>query len=214
MAQSWARYIWAARAHLVVSDNAGVLLKLSPCLQQLGIRWAPIARGYPWQNLAEGGFAIQRQMLDAYGAGCIDQARVYRQHAQFVQDYQFWGHGVYTRQDDQGWLYDVSTEVILGNATGRMIEAGRLQRIFRLHQLTCRVRQYSQIRLHNLGIHVDASLWAQPLDVLISDEVLRIEQAEHLLVSYPCVYDTRVRWITAVNESRADSNIAIPRSSS
>jgi hypothetical protein len=65
-----------------------------------------------------------------------------------------------------------------------------------------------------LGIHVDASLWAQPLDVLISDEVLRIEQAEHLLVSYPCVYDTRVRWITAVNESRADSNIAIPRSSS
>jgi hypothetical protein len=35
--------------------------------------------------------------------------------------------------------------------------------------------------------------------VLIYDEVMRIEQAEHLLVSYPCVYDTRQRRITAVD---------------
>jgi hypothetical protein len=28
---------------------------------------------------------------------------------------------------------------------------------------------------------------------------MRIEQAEHLLVSYPCVYDTRQRRITAVD---------------
>jgi transposase len=65
----------------VVSDNAGVFLAPSPCLQQLGIRWAPIARGHPWQNLAEGGFSIQRRMLDAYVAGCTDRAMVYRQHA-------------------------------------------------------------------------------------------------------------------------------------
>jgi len=60
--------------------------------------------------------------------------------------------------------------------------------------------QYGQIRLHNFGIYVDQSLWGQPLDVLIYDEALRIEQAEHLLVSYPCVYDTRVRRITTVDE--------------
>lgn len=71
----------------VVSDNAGVFLALSPCLQQLGIRWAPIKRGHPWQNLAEGGFSIQHPMLDAYVAGCTDRALVYRQHAPFVQDY-------------------------------------------------------------------------------------------------------------------------------
>jgi hypothetical protein len=28
---------------------------------------------------------------------------------------------------------------------------------------------------------------------------MRIKQAEHLLVSYPCVYDTRQRRITAVD---------------
>jgi hypothetical protein len=28
---------------------------------------------------------------------------------------------------------------------------------------------------------------------------VRIEQAEHLLVSYPCVYDTRQRRLTAVD---------------
>jgi hypothetical protein len=94
-----------------------------------------------------------------------------------------------------------------------VIEAGRLRRVFRLRQLTRQVRRYGQIRLHNFGIYVDQSLWGQPLDVLIYDEALRIEQAEHLLVSYPCVYDTRVRRITTVT-SRADSNIASSRSSS
>jgi transposase InsO family protein len=48
-----------------VSDNAGVLLALSPCLQPLGIRWIPTARGHPWQHVAEGGFAMQRRLLDA-----------------------------------------------------------------------------------------------------------------------------------------------------
>jgi hypothetical protein len=190
---------WGA-PNAIVSDNAGVFLALSPCLQQLGIRWAPIARGHPWQNLAEGGFSIQRRMLDAYVAGCTDRASVYSQHAQFVRDYQFWGHWAHKRQDDQGRLYYVSPEVMLGNAKGRLVEASRLRRIFRLRQLTRQVRQYGQIRLHNFGIYVDQSLWGQTLDVLIYDEAMRLEQSEHLLVSYPCVYDTRARWIMTVNE--------------
>jgi hypothetical protein len=112
-----------------------VFLALSPCLQPLGIRWAPIKRRHPWQNLAEGGFSIQRRMLDAYVVRCPDRETVYRQHAQFVHDYQFWGHWAHTRQDDQGRLYYVSPEVMLGNAEGRAIEAGRLRRVFRLRQL-------------------------------------------------------------------------------
>jgi hypothetical protein len=47
---------------------------------------------------------------------------------------------------------------------------------------------------------VDQNLWGQTLEVLIYDEAMRIEQAEHLLVSYPCVYNTSVRRITMVNE--------------
>jgi hypothetical protein len=31
------------------------------------------------------------------------------------------------------------------------------------------------------------------------DDAVRIEQAEHLLVSYPCVYDTKQRRLTAVD---------------
>jgi transposase InsO family protein len=190
---------WGA-PEVVVSDHAGVFLALSPCLQQLGIRWAPVTRGHPWQNLAEGGFSIQRRMLDAYVVRCPDRETVYRQHAQFVKDYQFWGHWAHTRQDDRGRLYYVSPEVMLGNTKGRMVEASHLRRIFRLRQLTRQVRQYGQIRLHNFGIYVDQSLWGQTLEVLIYDEAMRIEQAEHLLVSYPCVYDTRLRRITLVNE--------------
>jgi hypothetical protein len=34
---------------------------------------------------------------------------------------------------------------------------------------------------------------------LLYDEAVRVEQDEHLLVSYPCVYDTRQRRITAVD---------------
>jgi hypothetical protein len=158
----------------IVSDHAGVFLARSPGLQQLGIRWAPIARGHPWQNRAEGGFAIQRRMLEAYVAGCTNRESVYRQHAQFVRDYQFWGHWAHTRQDDQGRRYDVSPEVMLGKAQGRLVEASRLRRLFRLRQLTRQVRQYGQIRLHNLGIYVDQSLWGQTLDVLIDDDAMRI----------------------------------------
>jgi hypothetical protein len=139
-------------------------------------------------------------MLDAYVARCPDKAAVYRQHAQFVQDYQFWGHWAHKRQDGQGRLYDVSPEVILANARGRAIEAGRLRRVFRLRQLRRQVRQHGQIRLHNVGIYVDHSLWGQTIEVLIYDAALRIEHTDRLLVSYPCVYDTKQRRITTVSE--------------
>jgi transposase InsO family protein len=183
----------------IVSDNAGVFLALSPCLQQLGIRWAPIARGHPWQNLAEGGFSIQRRMLDAYVAGCTDRETVYRQHAKFVNEYQFWGHWAHKRADTHRRIYYLSPEVILGHARGFAVEPARLRRVSRLRQMTRQVRQQGQIRLHNVGLYVDHGLSGQTVEVLIYDEVMRIEQAEHLLVSYPCVYDTRQRRITAVD---------------
>ncbi len=62
------------------------------------------------------------------------------------------------------------------------------------------MRQQGQIRLHNFGLYVDRVLWGQPVAVLIDDEALRIEHAEHLLVSYPCIYDTTRRRITTVAE--------------
>jgi transposase InsO family protein len=190
---------WGA-PETVVSDHGAVFVALQPCLTPLAIQWAPITKGHPWQNLAEGGFSVQRRMLDAYVAGCTDRETVYRQHTQFVQDYQFWGHWAHKRKDAQGRLYYVSPEVILANTRGRLIEAARLRRIFRLRQLTRQVRQHGQIRLYNFGLYVDRVLWGQTVAVLIYDEVLRIEHADHLLVSYPCVYDTTQRRITAVAE--------------
>jgi hypothetical protein len=59
--------------------------------------------------------------------------------------------------------------------------------------------QYGQIRLHNFGLSSDRGLWGQTVEVLIYDEALRIEQAEHLLVSYPCVYDTVRRRIATID---------------
>jgi hypothetical protein len=117
-----------------------------------------------------------------------------------VQDYQFWGHWAHKRLDSQGRVYYLSPEVILGNARGATVEPTRLRRVFRHRQLTRQVRQQGHIRLHNFGIYVDQNLWGQTTEVLIYDDVMRIEQAEHLLVSYPCVYDPRQRRITAVDE--------------
>jgi hypothetical protein len=138
-------------------------------------------------------------MLDAYVAGCIDRETVYRQHAQFVQDYQFWGHWAHKRRDTHGRIYDLSPEVILGNTRGAAVEPAHLRRVFRFRQLTRQVRQQGQIRLHNFGLYVDQGLSGQMVEVLLYDEAMRIEQAEHLLVSYPCVYDTKQRRITAVD---------------
>lgn len=48
---------------------------------------------------------------------------------------------------------------------------------------------------------MDRGLCGQRVEVLIYDDALRIEQEDHLLVSYPCVYDLRQRRITAVDEN-------------
>lgn len=183
----------------VVSAHAKVFVALHPCLTQLGIRWAPITKGQPWQNLAEGGFAVQRRRLDAYVVGCPERETVYRPHTPCVQDDQFWGHGAHKRTDAQGRIFSLSPEVVLGHAQGRAIESGRLQRTFRLRHRTRLGRAYGHIRLHNFGMYGDQSRWGQPVDGLIDDEAVWIEQAEHLLVSYPGVYDTGRRRITTID---------------
>jgi hypothetical protein len=96
-------------------------------------------------------------------------------------------------------MYYPSSEVIIGNARGAAVEPTRLRRIFRLRQQTRQVRQHGQMRLHTFGMYVDQNLWGQAVEVLIDDDGMRIEQAEHPLVSYPCVYDYRQRRITAVD---------------
>jgi hypothetical protein len=135
----------------VVSDHAKVFLALHPCLTHLGIRWSPITKGHPWQNLAESGFTVQRRMLDAYVVGCPEREPVYRQHTQFVADYQFWGHWAHKRTDDQGRIFYLSPEVVLGHTHGRAVEPGRLQRTFRLRQRTRTVRAYGSSGSITLG---------------------------------------------------------------
>jgi transposase InsO family protein len=191
---------WGA-PQAVVSDHAAVFTALAPGLRQLGIQWSPITKGHPWHNLAEGGFSIQRRMLDAYMVGCTERERVYHQHAQFVRDYQFWGHWAHKRRDTQGRVYSLSPEVVLGQATGRVIDPTHLRRVFRLRQLTRTVRRHGQIRLHNFGLYVERDLWGHTVEVVLYDDMVRIEQAAQPVVSYPCVDDTRQRRITAVEAS-------------
>jgi hypothetical protein len=189
---------WGA-PEAVVSDHGAVFVALAPCLRQLDIAWSPTTKGHPWQNRAESGFAIQRRMLDAYVVGCTEREQVYQRHAQFVQDYQFWGHWAHKRRDAQGRVYYLSPEVILGQARGRALDPLRLRRALRLRQLTRTVRQYGQIRLHNFGLYVDQGLWGHTVEVWVYDDVVRIEPGEHVMVSYPCIYDPRQRRITAVD---------------
>jgi hypothetical protein len=174
------------------------------------MRWSPITKGHPWQNLAESGFAIQRRMLDAYVVGCTEREDVYAQHRQFVHDDQFWGHWAHKRRDAQGHVYYLSPEVILGQATGRAIDPVRLRRALRLRQLTRTVRQYGQIRLHNFGLYVEPGLWGQRVEVWVYDDLLRIEQAEQMVVSYPCVYDPRQRRITEIDASGRQQYVEVP----
>jgi hypothetical protein len=87
---------------------------------------------------------------------------------------------------------------MLGQAQGRGLDPMRLRRALRLRQLTRTVRQYGQIRLHDFGLYVDQGLWGYTVEICIYDDVVRIEQGEHVVVSYPCVYDPRQRRITDV----------------
>jgi transposase InsO family protein len=188
---------WGA-PEAVVSDHGAVFVALAPCLRQLDIQWSPTTKGHPWQNRAESGFAIQRRMLDAYVVGCTEREQVYQRHAQFVRDDQFWGHWAHKRRDAHGRVYYLSPEVMLGQAQGRALAPMRLRRALRLRQLTRTVRQYGQMRLHNFGLYVDQGLWGHTVEVWIYDDVVRIEQGEHVVVSYPCLYDPRQRRIKDV----------------
>jgi hypothetical protein len=142
---------WGA-PEAVVSDHAGVFLALNPYRQQLGIRWSRMAWGHPWQHLAEGGFSIQRRMLDDYGTGCTDRAMAYQPQAPFVQDDPSWRHGAHTRSDAQGRISYLSPEIILGNARGHTVEPVRLRWVFR------------------------QGLWGQTVDVLLYDEAVRVSR--------------------------------------
>jgi hypothetical protein len=165
----------------------------------LGIRWAPITKGHPWQNLAEGGVAVQRRRLDAYVVGCPEREAVYRQPAPCVQDSQCWGHWAHTRTEAQGRIFSRSPAVVLGQAHGRAGDPGRRQRPFRLRHRTRLVRACGHIRLHHFGLSGHQGRWGQPVDVLIDDDAVRVEQADRLLVSYPCVDDTGQRRITSID---------------
>ena len=200
---------WGA-PEAVVSDHGAVFVALAPCLRQLDIQWAPTTKGHPWQNRAASGFAIQRRMLDAYVVGCTEREQVYQRHAQFVRDYQFWGHWAHKRQDAQGRVYYLSPEIMLGQARGRALNPRCLRRALRLRQLTRTVRQYGQIRLHNLGLNVDQGLWGHTVEVWVYDDVVRIEQGEQVVVSYPCVYDPRQRRITDVDAPGRQQYCDIP----
>jgi hypothetical protein len=59
------------------------------------------------------------------------------------------------------------------------------------------IQQY--LIAHNFGLYVDHGLSGQTVEVLIYAEAVRIEQGDHLLVSYPCLYDPRQRRIAAVD---------------
>lgn len=89
--------------------------------------------------------------------------------------------------------------MILGQTKGRAIDPIRLSRVFRLRHLTRQVREYGPMRLHNFGLSVDPALWAQTVEVLIYDDAMRIEQAEQLLVLYPCLYDATQRRLITVD---------------
>jgi len=200
---------WGA-PEAVVSDHGAVFVALAPCLRQLDIQWAPTTKGHPWQNRAESGFAIQCRMLDAYVVGCTEREQVYHRHAQFVRDYQVWGHWAHKRTDAQGRIYYLAPEVMLGQARGRALDPMRLRRALRLRQLTRTVRQYGQIRLHNLGLYVDQGLWGHRVEIGVYDDVVRIEQGGQVVVSYPCVYDPRQRRITDVNARGRQQYCDIP----
>ena len=127
-----------------------------------------------------------------------------------MHDYQFWGHWAHKRQDAQERVYYLSPEVILGQAVGRAIDPIRLRRALRLHQLTRTVRQYGHIRLHNFGLYVEQGLWGHRVEVWVYDDLVRIEQAEQAVVSYPCVYDPRQRRITEVDASGRQQYVEVP----
>ena len=170
----------------------------APCLRQLDLQWTPTTKGQPWHNRAESGCAIQRRMCDASVVGCTEREPVYHRHAQCVQDDQCWGHGAHKRQEAQGRVSYLSPEIRLGQARGRARDPMRLRRALRLRQRTRTVRQYGQIRRHNFGLYVEQGLWGDRVEVWVYDDVVRMEQGEHVVVSYPCGYDPRQRRITDV----------------
>jgi hypothetical protein len=88
---------------------------------------------------------------------------------------------------------------MLGQARGRVLDPLRLRRALRLRQVTRTVRQFGQIRLHNFGVYVDQGLWGHTAEVWVYDDVVRIEQGEQTVVSYPCVYDPRQRRLIAID---------------
>ena len=85
-----------------------------------------------------------------------------------------------------------------------------MRRALRLRQLTRTVRQYGQIRLHNCGLYVEPGWWGQRVAVWVYDDLLRIAQAEQMVVSSPCVYDPRQRRSTEIDALGRQQYVEVP----
>jgi hypothetical protein len=59
---------------------------------------------------------------------------------------------------------------------------------------------------------VEQGLWGYTVEVLVYDEMVRIEQMEQLIVLYPCLYDTRQRRITEIDASGRQYYGQVPES--
>src|SRR5215510_800088 len=88
---------------------------------------------------------------------------------------------------------------MLGQAQSRVRDPIRSRQALRLRQRTRTVRQHGEIRLHNFGLHVEPGLWGHTVEVWVYEDLVRIEQGEHVEVAYPCVDDPRQRRITKVD---------------
>jgi hypothetical protein len=121
---------WGA-PEAVISDHAGVVLALHPCLQQLGIRGSPMARGHPPAKPRRRGLCHP-----APNARCRC-GRLHRSHdglsaaCAVRPGRSVWGPLGASTHGYPGPDYDLSPEVMLGHARGRTVEPVRLRRVFR-----------------------------------------------------------------------------------
>src|SRR5215471_10671881 len=58
--------------------------------------------------------------------------------------------------------------------------------------------------------YVEQGLRGHRVEVWVYDDLVRIEQAEQVVVSYPCVYDPRQQRITEIDASGRQQYVEVP----
>jgi len=153
--------------------------------RRLHIQHAPYPKGYPWQNLIESQFGIQKRLGEYAWARCGTIAAAEDIHRDLIRDHNRLPHFAHHKRNDNKH----APLEVLGQARGRETDAATLHRVFDQKAWHRRTDRQGFVRVGRWRVYVERGLPQTPVELTYWGGTLRAEYQIHVLSEHRCEWD-------------------------